>query len=60
MKKVFAVFVCVLFLQNVYAQLGLLKTQSRLMYNYLLFTDSILDFQHLQSILRGCKNAING
>jgi hypothetical protein len=51
MKKIFAVFVGVLFLQNVYAQLVLLKTQPRLMYNYLLFTDTLLDFQHLHSTL---------
>jgi hypothetical protein len=51
MKKIFAVFVCILFIQNVNAQQGLLKTQPRLFYNYLLFTDTILDFQHLQTTL---------
>lgn len=51
MKKIIAIFFYCFCLQTMQAQSKIVTTQPRLLYNYFLYTDSILDFQYLQTTL---------
>jgi hypothetical protein len=51
MKKALILISYLLVSYQLFAQQAILKTQPRLFYNYLLFTDTILNFQQLQTTL---------
>lgn len=51
MKKIITIIICCFCLHTMQAQNKIVTTQPRLLYNYFLYTNTILDIQHLQTIL---------